>query len=78
MPLPASFHFLKSEDANIEMIINSKIQPVNLHYQHNLITDSIAFIFVNTECNGLPYRNAEERGEHARSLFKDVLEFKDV
>ena len=32
LPLPASLHFLNSTDANIEMIINSKIQPVNLHY----------------------------------------------
>ena len=60
------------------MAISNTIQPVNLHYAHNLVTDSIAYIFVNTECKGLPYRNAEDRGKQAKTLFNEVLEFQKV
>ena len=49
-----------------------------MFYEHNFVTDSIGFIFVNTQSKGLPYRNAKARGEYAAKLLKDVLEFKTV
>ena len=62
----------------MEMIISNTIQPVNLFYAYNLITERTAYIFVNTECNGVPYQDAVARGDAALSLFRDVLEYKNV
>ena len=54
------------------------MQPLNLFYDHNVITESIGYVFVNTESRGLPYKNASSRGECAVKLLSDVLEFKQV
>ena len=51
---------------------------MNLIFSHNIVTRSIAYIFVNTECQDVPYRNAKERGEKARKLLESVLEFQRV
>ena len=60
------------------MSVSNPIQPLNLFYGHNIVSDSIGFIFVNTESNGLPYTNAAIKGTHAKTLLKDILEFKEV
>ena len=54
------------------------MQPLNLFYDHNVITESIGYVFVNTESKGLPYKNSGTRGECAVRLLTDVLEFKQV
>ena len=51
---------------------------MSLFYSHNLITQTTAYIFVNTECKGIAYKDAEVRGNAAVSLFQDVLEYKNV
>ena len=51
---------------------------LQLYYSHNIIEKSIAYIFVNTECNGLVYDDAESKGMKATKIFKEVLEFKEV
>ena len=38
-----------------EIIKSNTIMPLRLLYSHNIVQQSIAYIFVNTECNGLPY-----------------------
>jgi hypothetical protein len=43
-----------------------------------VITESIAYVFVNTESKGLPYLNAVERGKFAESLLKKTLQFNRV
>ena len=48
LKLPDAFDNLKGSDAKLEMIQSSTIQPVNLFYDHNRVTNSIAYIFVNT------------------------------
>ena len=60
------------------MMVSNTLQPLNLLYGHNLVTDSIAYIFVNTESKGLPFKNAVGRGKYAEQLFKEILEFKHV
>ena len=60
------------------MVVSNTIQPINLFYAHNLVTETVAYIFVNTESLGLPYKNAVGRGKSALALFKDILEFEHV
>jgi hypothetical protein len=51
---------------------------MNMILSHNIVTDSVAFIFVNTECKGVGYPKASEKGNTAFKLFNEVLGFKDV
>ena len=60
------------------MVTSNTIQPVRLCYRQNVVTHSIAVIFVNTHCKGVQYKNAVERGEQARKLFKEELEYQEV
>ena len=39
---------------------------------------SIAYIFVNTECNSEDYDKAIEHGTLASKIFNEILEFKEV
>ena len=73
--LPQAFDHLKGEDTSFEMVTSNTIQPVRLCYKHNIVTHSIAMVFVNTHCKGIQYKNAVERGEQACKLFKEELEF---
>ena len=65
LELPDAFEHLKGKDAKFEMSISNTLQPLNLFYGHNVVTDSIAYVFVNTESKGLPYKNAVGRGKDA-------------
>ena len=78
LEIPDVFENLSSRDAKFEMAISNSIQPLKLFYDHQVVTDSIAFVFVNTESKGLIYKNAEKHGQEAKMLFQDVLEFKRV
>ena len=51
---------------------------MKLIFENNLITRSVACIFVNDKSMGLEYKNAEQRGITAEDLFKNVLDFEDV
>ena len=51
---------------------------MNMILDHNVITHSVAYIFVNTECKGNPYSRAEEKGADAIKIFTDVLNFEEV
>ena len=52
--------------------------PINLVYSYNNVTDSTAYIFVNSTCNDVPYANYDLKAEKAKELFKDILEFSNV
>ena len=54
------------------------MQPVDLYYAHNPVTETIAYIFVNTKCRGLPYKDADARGRQAEAIFRNVLKFHQV
>ena len=64
------------------MISTNSIQTFKLIYSYNVVKESIAYIFINTECNGLPYendaKNAKLRGKKAYKIFSEVLEFTEV
>ena len=45
--IPDVFERLKGKDVKFEMVSSNTCQPLNLFYNHNIVTDSIAFIFVN-------------------------------
>ena len=69
---------MKGKDANFEMVVSNSIQSLKLQYTHNIIKNSIAYIFVNDgyDEKTLPkWENANERGEYARALYEDILKF---
>ena len=76
--IPSAFEQLKGKDANFEMVTSNLLQPLRLFFSYNIVTNSIAHIFVNTHCNGLKYENASLNGELAGKLFKNVLKFQGV
>ena len=51
-----------NEDANIELVASNTLQPMNMILSHNIVTHSMAVIFINTECRGNGYDNAEAKG----------------
>ena len=78
LQLPEAFDNLKGKKLDFEMVKSNSLQPINLIFESNIVTRSIAYIFVNSECNGLDYRNARGKGEMVYELFKDILLFKEV
>ena len=76
--LPEGLNHLKGKDVNFEMVTSNTIQPVQLNFHDKVITRSIAYIFVNTSCKGLAYKQAELKGEKLQELYSKILEFKDV
>ena len=51
---------------------------MNLVFDSNIVTRSIAYIFVNSECSGLKYRDANDKAETAYNFFKNILGFDEV
>ena len=76
--IPKAFENLKGRDAKFEMVTSNSLQPLHMIYEHNIVTRTIAYIFINTECKGLQNKNAQERGNKAIELFKGVFEFEEV
>ena len=76
--LPKSLEQLKGKDANFEMVTSNTIQPILLSYKHNFVTESIAYIFVNSGCKELEYKAYQDKGKNTQKLFKDILEFNQV
>ena len=69
---------MANRDASIELVKSNTLQPMNMIFSDNIITDSIAYIFVNTECKGHPYDKPIEKGAVSLKLWNDVLGFKKV
>ena len=69
---------IMGKDASFELSISGSIQPLKLQYQPNNIVKSVAYVFINTEFNGLEWPNAEEHGQKAHDIFKDELNFKQI
>ena len=62
----------------LEMTISNTVQPLKLFREHQVVSDSIAYVFVYTKSKDLVYKNSKQRGDEAFLLFKNVLEFKKV
>ena len=57
--LPEAFDHLAQTDSGqlrFELVKSNTLQPMNMIFENNCVTDSVAYIFVNTECNGLDYK----------------------
>ena len=44
---------MKGKDATFELVTSSTIRPCRLFYSHNVITEKIAFIIIQTHLKGL-------------------------
>ena len=78
LQIPKAFEYLTCKDADFEMVTSNTLQPLNLIYSHNLVTRTIAYIFINTGCSDVKYKNADERGRKAVELFQEVLGFEQI
>ena len=76
--IPRQLADIESEAPEVEIIKSNSLQPLKLVYAHNIVQRSIAYIFVNTECNGLSYEQALEKGVQASKMFNEILHFKEV
>ena len=47
-------------------------------FDNNIVTRSIAYIFVNSECNGLKFEASTIKAGMAYKLFKESLKFDEV
>ena len=72
------FDALKGSDVSFEMIASNTLQPFMMFYQHNIVTYSIAYIFLHTRVSQKLYEGAEARAEIQQKLFKEVLEFDEI
>ena len=61
-----------------ELITKNNIQPLKLIYAHNVVQKSIAYIFVNSNCNGMVYKDAQKKGIEASKIFNEVIQFTEV
>ena len=66
------------EDANYEMVTSNTIQPILLSYKNNVASHSVAYIFVNTSCKELEYKDHQLKKELTQELYTKWLEFSKV
>ena len=59
--IPIAFEHLKGTDSDFEMVTTNTIQPTLLEYNQNIITKSIAVIFINTFCNKVKYMTEDQK-----------------
>ena len=64
--IPLAFEQLKGDDASFEMVTSNTIQPMKLMYQHNIVVDKKAMVFVNTHSLGLEWDDAKQKGKNAK------------
>ena len=60
------------------MISTNSIQTFKLIYSYNVVQESIAYIFVNSHCDGLVYKDASKKGIDASKIFSEVLKYTEV
>ena len=76
--IPKQLSTLESVVPGAEIVKSNTIIPLQIFYSNNIVQESIAYIFVNTECNGLVYEGALEKGNVASKIFNEILHFKEV
>ena len=73
LKIPEIFQEISTKDARMELVTSNTLCPLKLFFSHNLVTKTIAYIFCNTNCNGVEYNDAEVAREYASDLFNNVL-----
>lgn len=76
--VPGVFARLAGRDAAFEMVSSSTLQPLNLFYSHNRVSESVALIVVNSTLGDVTLDNADDLEEQARQLFEEELLFGEV
>ena len=76
--VPQIFENLKGKDAKFELVQSPTLQSLKMILSHNIVTKKIAYVFINSECRGIPYKNALIRGKNAYRLFDEIFEFEEV
>ena len=51
---------------------------MKIFYDHNIATRKLGLILVNTNAKDLVWKNAEQNGKDAKSLFEETLQFDEV
>ena len=67
-----------NNDANIELVVSNTLQPMNLIMSDNQVRQSIAHIFINSECKGEKYQDVQPKSKDAVTLFSEILGVQDV
>ena len=89
---PDALNDLIDKTESLEMISSRNLQQIKLIYTHNIVTHSVATIFVHThlkahyiyenegdpEITDINYDNAQDLAEKAVKLFKEELKFVQV
>lgn len=78
LKIPDVLTHMSNKDAKTELLTSNTLQTLNLILSHNIITDTIAYIFINTECKGAKYPNAHDKGSTAFKIFNEILSFSQV
>jgi len=75
---PTCFDSMKSDDANIEIVSSSSLQTMRLVRKHNVVTHTIAAIFVTPELKGMEYQGWESRVNKQKEIFGKYLQYDEV
>ena len=77
--IPECFDQLKGEEENFEMVTSPTLKTTHLCYNHNIVGDSIAFIFVNDECNRFSGMDDEQKkAQWRQGLIEEENDFSSV
>ena len=76
--LPFAFQNMVGKDAKYEMVTSNTIQPILLSYEYHQVSHSIAYIFLNTGCKELEYKDHKLKKECTLELYEELLEFDEV
>ena len=78
LQVPDCFDDLNVRNEYYKIVSPRKLQPLRLIYSYNVVTSSVAAIFVHTKANDLAYTGVDDRAMMQYLLFKFVLEFNEV
>ena len=88
LAIPDCFNDMQSKDANFEMSVSNTTQPLYLEYEYDVVTNTLALIFVNPQGLHENMRSNEpaevtkarhlEKGKIAKKLFTEEFNFQEV
>ena len=74
LTFPSVFDHMYGSDANFEMAASNTIQPLRLLYIHNIVTHTLAVIFIN----GAKHEYFRKSVKEGKQLLSDKLKFDEV
>ena len=76
--LPSVLDDMQGRDTALEMITSSPLQPLKLHFCHNLVIKTFALVFVGSNYRGRVIEDFVKKAKAARQLFEGPLKFDKV